>query len=50
MDAGLARCGDVFLAGTSLAGVGVPRAVESGLAAGRLAAERLRRPSAVPVG
>ncbi|MFN8179201.1 MAG: protoporphyrinogen oxidase [bacterium] len=50
VDAGLARCGDVFLAGTSLAGVGVPRAVESGLAAGRLAAERLRRPSAVPVG
>jgi oxygen-dependent protoporphyrinogen oxidase len=36
----LARVGDVFLAGTALRGVGVPRAVEAGLAAGRAAARR----------
>lgn len=37
----LARVDDVFLAGTSLAGVGVPRAVEAGLAAGEAAARSL---------
>jgi len=39
----LERVGDVLLAGTALAGVGVPRAVEAGLAAGRAAAVRLAR-------
>ena len=41
VEARLAVVDDVFLAGTSLAGVGVPRAVEAGLAAGRAAAARL---------
>lgn len=41
VEAHLSRCDGVFLAGTALAGVGVPRAVESGLAAGRAAAARL---------
>jgi oxygen-dependent protoporphyrinogen oxidase len=39
----LARVEDVFLAGTSLGGVGVPRAVEAGLAAGEAAARALAR-------
>jgi len=41
VEADLARVGALFLAGTSLVGVGVPRAVEAGLAAGRAAAERM---------
>ncbi len=40
VEARLARLPDVFLAGTALAGVGVPRAVEAGLDAGRAAAAR----------
>jgi oxygen-dependent protoporphyrinogen oxidase len=39
----IARVDDVFLAGTSLAGVGVPRAVEAGLAAGETAGRVLVR-------
>jgi oxygen-dependent protoporphyrinogen oxidase len=44
VEARLATLDDVFLAGTSLAGVGVPRAVEAGLAAGRAATTRLCAP------
>lgn len=43
VEARLERVGDVFLAGTSLVGVGVPRAVEAGLTAGRAAARSLQR-------
>ena len=50
VEARLAAIGDVFLAGTSLVGVGVPRAVEAGLAAGRAAAARIGRVQAVAVG
>jgi oxygen-dependent protoporphyrinogen oxidase len=49
VEAQLAAVGDVFLAGTSLVGVGVPRAVEAGLTAGSRAAARIRGGVTVPV-
>jgi oxygen-dependent protoporphyrinogen oxidase len=42
VEARIAQVPGLYLAGTSLVGVGVPRAVEAGLAAGREAGERLR--------